>query len=383
MKLWWSAVASLLFWSGCQSDTKATPTHQLKALNILAHEKEEAKKTSFVPSPTSAIPQGSWQTTSMPPLEKSQFLPVIDGGGHYYAVLQQSPNEALATGEARLTLLGDSLILQRDIEKAALPKEFSSWSDQSVRLFSAGGPLCEAKVESFALVGQVSGELFSEEVLALKDHPETISTLTKSAWKATQEGQGAQYLTAKLSFSSGCAGARFARLSSLPLPTQALASPTTGLLAKDAIRTFRALPEYKVVQRSYGAQVGIFTKTSPTKAWDTLDGTKPKVSVFQVGSSAPLVWVSAATAYYGCDGALYSLDAAFSLQSNVKENLLVPISTGTPSGELISPLAAIDVDLDGNPELLTEEGLWRLQGGKFQEWVTLSTPSFGESYCGE
>ena len=60
---------------------------------------------------------------------------------------------------------------------------------------------------------------------------------------------------------------------------------------------------------------------------------------------------------------------------------LTPLSVGTPSGERISPIAALDVDLDGTLELLTEDGLWRLQDGKFQEWVSLGTDSFGGAYC--
>ena len=377
MKSCW-AVAGLMFWSGCHStpNAKPTPQHQLKSIDALTQE-----KTSQSTTPTLPASLGSWYTTGMPALDKSQFMPLFDGGGHYHAVLQSAPNETLATGEPRLTLLGESLVVQRELKQSAIPAEYSAWVGQSLRLFSAEQPLCEAKIESLALVGRVSGELFAEEVSQLKAHPETFSKLAKNAWKATEEGQGPQYLTAVLSFAPGCGGARFARLASLPNPTQTTAAVTTGTLSKEAIRKFRELSEYKTVQRSYRAQLGIFGNSSPTKPWDSLDGTLPKVSVFQL-EGAPLVWVSAATAYYGCDGALFSLDAAFSLQ-NTNESLLAPFSAGAPSGELISPLAALDVDLDGTQELLTEEGLWRLQGGKFQEWVSLGTPSFGEAYCGE
>ena len=377
MKSCW-AVAGLMFWSGCHStpNAKPTPQHQLKSIDALTQE-----KTSQSTTPTLPASLGSWYTTGMPALDKSQFMPLFDGGGHYHAVLQSAPNETLATGEPRLTLLGESLVVQRELKQSAIPAEYSAWVGQSLRLFSAEQPLCEAKIESLALVGRVSGELFAEEVSQLNAHPETFSKLAKNAWKATEEGQGPQYLTAVLSFAPGCGGARFARLASLPNPTQTTAAVTTGTLSKEAIRKFRELSEYKTVQRSYRAQLGIFGNSSPTKPWDSLDGTLPKVSVFQL-EGAPLVWVSAATAYYGCDGALFSLDAAFSLQ-NTNESLLAPFSAGAPSGELISPLAALDVDLDGTQELLTEEGLWRLQGGKFQEWVSLGTPSFGEAYCGE
>ena len=392
MKSCW-VVAGLMFWSGCHStpNTKATP--QLKSLKTLANEEKALQNNLLTVLPatltqkTSAL-LGVWYTTGMPALDKSQFMPLFDGGGHYHAVLQSAPdkqnafNEAIATGEPRLTLLGESLVLQRELKQGSIPAEYSAWVGQSLRLFSAEQPLCEAKVESLALVGRVSSELFAEEVSQLKDHPENLSKLAKSAWKATEEGQGPQYLTAVLSFSPNCGGARFARLAELPNPTQTPPASTNGTLSKEAIRKFRDLPEYKTVQRSYRAQLDIFGKTPSDKPWDGLDGTHPSVSVFQVEGSAPLVWVSAATAYYGCDGPLFSLDAAFSLQ-NTSENLLATFSAGTPSGELISPLAMLDVDLDGTQELLTEDGLWRLQGGKFQEWVSLDTLSFGEAYCGE
>jgi hypothetical protein len=383
MKSCW-AVAGLLFWSGCHSasNTKPTPKHQLKSIDVLIKE-ERASQHTALPSLTALSgPLGAWYTTGMPALDKSQFMPLFDGGGNYHAVLQHTPDEGLATGDPRLTLLGESLVMQRDLKQGSIPAEYSAWVGQSLRLFSAEQPLCEVKVESLALVGLVSNELFAEEVSQLKDHPETFSTLAKSAWKATEEGQGPQYLTAVLSFAPGCGGARFARLASLPNPTQIRATPTTGTLSKEAIHRFRELSEYKAVQRSYRAQSKLFSNDSPTKPWDSLDDTLPKVSVFQLEGSAPMVWVSAATAYYGCDGALFSLDAAFSLQ-NTSENLLAPFSAGIPSGELISPLAALDVDLDGSQELLTGEGLWRLQGGKFQEWVSLGTPNFSEAYCGE
>ena len=378
MKSCW-AVAGLMLWSGCHTTPNANPLpeHQLKPVSVLFSVTPPQK----TPPPAPA-PMGAWHTAGMPTLEKSQFMPLIESGGHYHAVLQTSPDEALATGEPRLTILGDSLVLQRNLKAASLPAEYAAWVGQSLRLFSAEQPRCEAKVESLALLGRVSAELFAEEVSQLKAHPEGTAKLAKEAWKATEEGQGPQYLTAVLSFVPGCGEARFARLASLPNPSQALAATTTGSLSKEAIRRFRELAEYKAVQRAYRAQLGIFGKSAPTKPWDSLDGTRPSVSVFQTEDTAPLVWVSAATAYYGCDGALFSLDAAFSLQ-NTREDLLTPFSAGTPSGELLTPLAALDVDADGVVELLTEDGLWRLQGGKFQEWVSLQTPTFAEAYCGE
>jgi hypothetical protein len=377
MKSCW--LVGFMIWSGCQStpNTKTTSQHQLKPITLLASPEKASPK---VPQAIS-IPIGIWHAAGMPALEKSQFMPLIEGGGRYHAVLQTSPDEALATGEPRLILLGELLVLQRKLNQATIPAEYSSWVGQSLRLFDTEKPLCEAKVESLALVGRVPSEIFSEEISQFKDSPGDLSKLTQNAWKATEDGQGLQYLTAVLTFTPNCEGALFARLASLPNPAQTLAAPTTGTLSKEAIRKFRDLPEYKAVQRSYRAQLGIFGNSSPTRPWDSLDGTRPEVSVFQVGST-PLVWVSAATAYYGCDGALFSLDAAFTLQSN-DEHPLLTFSAGTPSSELISPLAALDVDLDGTQELLTKEGLWRLQGGKFQEWVSLGAPSFAETYCSE
>jgi hypothetical protein len=364
-------IAGLLMWSGCESTSIATvaPVARLSAITTTPQ-----KATTQA----NIKPAGAWNYNGLPGLEKSQFLPVIEATSASFAVLQHNPNPALFAGDPFVARLSEeTLILQREVTSNLLPREISAWSKNSLTLFNAEAAICEAAIESFVVVGRVSGDTFAEEIVEAKAAPQKLPELAKQAWAALEERPDQTYLAAKLSSNNNCGGALFARSSELPRPAQAPAIKTSGSLQKEAIRNFRALGSYKAVQRAYRA--GQKTFATHSSLWDGLDGASPIVSVFHVPGASPLVWVSAASGYYGCDGAIYTLEATFSLSSS--EHALTPISGGEPSEPLISPIGAIDIDGDGALELLTEDGLYRLHNGIYQEWVTLRTPTFEEEFC--
>jgi len=207
------------------------------------------------------------------------------------------------------------------------------------------GPLCEATISGFEQARRVVPHFTSPDENGNEVHF-SDAEIAREAW---DEGEDSDLLLGVTNGGPGCKGATWARLQSLPTPD--VWSPTRAErpLAQRALREFRKLAGWKTLQTD-------FLSPDPEEPphvgrWDEHQNTHPKV--MRLGS---LVYVSA-QAGDDCGDFGGSLWAIWELVGDK----LVP--RNAPLGnDAIEPAAAVDVDGDGIPEILFDEGLVRRSG---------------------
>jgi hypothetical protein len=257
------------------------------------------------------------------------FLYVVDGQLVLSTEVEDAweagaPHAVPATGRATIRV-------HRPVRIAKLPKALAAWSGRTVRLFDARGARCEAVVGALELVGRAS------------DAADGGSA--KELWESTSH-----LLTAKLAPTTPCTGVLWARLASLPAPTMVIAEAATPELEKEAQAHFRAHAAYAGLQQDFVAYRARH-KSLPAR-WDKAIGTPMQVVTMPLPSGERLVSVTASGGIADDEGCGGGFDAQLWLLWRVGADGVWRPANRVNAGLTLVPIALVDVDGDGAPELL-------------------------------
>jgi hypothetical protein len=175
----------------------------------------------------------------------------------------------------------------------------------------------------------------------------------------------------------GCEGAAWARAASLPAPAIVTGREPDAEMRAAALKKFRALPEWKTIQKSYLEQ-----PAKDVKTWEDFPDGKSAVEVVAfdvIIGGRPVTYVSVSAAVFqGCGDFAGDLWALWEIRNKAwtLEN--------TPGSGTVRPAAFVDTDGDGVPEILfdggeagdlgTERGRVKLRDGKYDDVEKLAWP---------
>jgi hypothetical protein len=252
------------------------------------------------------------------PLPFDQFAYVVDGA----VVIDVAPEDAWARGKLRVVSKGNPLVVRRAAEP---PRAKRGLAGKRMRLFSLEGPVCEATLaDRYAIVAREADTDGPDEAFEL----------------------GQKVLVAELSDPSGdCKGARFARSAALPAP--AISGVTAGALPEAVLAAYRALPAWKDLQKTWRADPAAREHGAP-REWDGGDKVRELWSL-RAGTRT-LVGVRSFTGF-SCGEFGGGLWALFELDEKGTPTLRFD-GTREETLELLKPHHAVDLDGDGEPELL-------------------------------
>jgi hypothetical protein len=295
-------------------------------------------------------------------LSSSAFSHAIEGGGRYWVVLDREPDASLIRGEPELIAARPHLLVRADAVEGSLPASILGWRGRAVRLHDDHGALCSGIVTGFAMVGRLwphdwDGSFDEEEA----EH----RPLTGEIWQLATPVLAGEVLPS----AGRCTGARWARATDEPEPRLAAIRPASPRLADSALSAFRRLGSYAQIEHDYLEPEG-GDPVSRSVPWESYDEATPSIVLVDDGSASPLVVVSA-SAGAPCGGFSGQLTAVFRLDG--KTGRLEWLGDLT---EHVVPDGASDLDGDGVPELLFDEGLLHLEAGKATRDL-LGVPFYG------
>ena len=251
--------------------------------------------------------------------ERARFLWVVEGEG---VQLTEEPEWSWGHDSGRAdTHTGDGYV-RRDVSVEDLPAEHARWLGRAVRLFDLDGKQCQAKVTGFRLVGraQLDDDTIKEvKRLGKRDGAERL-------WEIAG-GQG----HALVATVDNLCATRWARDAALGVPEIVTAEKADPALRKQTLAKLKALHTCK-------EEVGL------------CDAENVSVVLFHLrcgGKKATLVW-AVVNGHSSCDsnGFAYSW---WLEDGGLKAAAHEP-------GPEVSPSAAVDLDGDGRPELLFQDG---------------------------
>lgn len=347
-----------------------------------AHTRQEAKAAEAValsvPSAQAPTPGGlsEVETTGMPPLPLGLFTFVISDEGGYHLVLREEVEAQWIGGPPRTLSSGDPLVVQREVNVSQLPPELAAWQNQRVDLYSIAGPLCETTITGFSLLGRLGYAWFEERP--------TKTDPAIDLWSQSKEN-GQQLLVANIAIpEEECPGASWARLSALPEPQIIEAFPVGGDFAEKAVKAFRKLPAYKKIQAEYQSLLNAMGEFNEKSLWDEMEGSYPEVWIMRTDLGPTLVWISAETGVFDCDGPMFRLKAAFTTGSDLTHPRFSLLGVLHPEDALsfIGPYAAINLEGGSNWAFLGEGELLHRQGKLYRDWAYLEDPTIPpDGYC--
>ncbi len=229
------------------------------------------------------------------------------------------------------------------VRRAVTPTDdMKTWIGQKVAVYGAGGARCEGTIDSVEIVGRFVPHFGEVQIWdgTLGEGPRlNDGEVAANVWSSTMIDK---QVVGRVPACTGD-GVAFARDASRP----GLAFFAAGAsdMADRALAEARKLSGWKAVAAS--------AKDYPevnAQAWDTYDGARPAVSVWQGGDRTIIQVVSAAG--IGCG----SFGGAFGALFEVKGDALV-LLTSPEGGPTEAIEGIVDVDGDGELELLIDEGL--------------------------
>jgi ketosteroid isomerase-like protein len=277
------------------------------------------------------------------------FLIDLGAGQGRGVVLSTAPDEAWASGAPRLLREdGGVRVVSRAVDAERLPPELRRWRGQAVRLLTdRGGPGCEGTVRGFRVVTQVVPHFGMAQ--EWQEKGAAPAEIAKEVWGL---GQEARVLVGDVETSGkGCERATWARPAGLPVPVMAAPEEPDAALRAAALAAFRKLPEHGAHQKAYDE---FWRESKPAgkkpRYWDQHEGGAPTVKVLRLGQ-VTLVTVQAQE-MVSCAEFMASLWAVFRVEG---KGLKLRQEGETP--QTITPRAIVDLDGDGDPEVLMDVDL--------------------------
>jgi hypothetical protein len=270
----------------------------------------------------------------------AQFLPVAG----CQVVLATPVQDDWATGASRARpgeYGGMPNAIVRDLAEARLPGQLAAWRGARVKLFDLKGPLGEATIQDLAVLDR-----FDEA--AGDDRGD-------SGWVVVDSALVGQL---KADEPGACARARWARPAAAPAPQIMPARPARGALRAAALRAFRALPDSRRLDaesrrwmRDHGGPPR-FDLAMPWYGREvTINILPPSVQ------GAPTLVAGAARTRGLCnepEGSLWALWEVVSPKRPGDPPALV-LRSRPQDGLYLVPAATVDVNGDGDPEILYQD----------------------------
>ena len=239
-----------------------------------------------------------------------------------YAILDDAPDEAWATGAPRIEDDGDPVITSK--RATGLPAELAAFVGKKLIVQSAGAEKCTATVKELRIVGAVVPHFGTRQ--EWRDEKTSARKRADEAWELSGKMLGALL--------DGCTNTETAFARGADRPPLSLVLPQKGddELRAAAIAQLRKLTSWRALQKDYASQ-------GKKGKWDE-KATDAEVDVDRWDlPGRPLVTVSA-HAFDGCAGFGGEVFAVYALSSSGKLEL-----RGEPGA--LRPTAA--VLLDGTP----------------------------------
>jgi hypothetical protein len=270
------------------------------------------------------------RVASPPPTPKDdRFRFVVSGA----VLLSESPDLEWGTGP--ITYVGgEPAVAARRVDARKLPRDLARWRGRPVRLVTADGVTCDAKVTGFRLLSR------SIPHFSVRQRWNTVprSVAAPEAWAS-----GNKILVADTD--EPCERALWAQAAGEPAPAVDDGVRADEPLAKRALAELRKSADWKRIQKSYLEE----SPSADVTRWDELKDAKVDVRQFRAlraGKEIQLVSV-ALTLWPGCNEFGADLWGLF----EERDGTLIPRNTpGTLQGY---PISVVDSDGDGNSELLT------------------------------
>lgn len=285
-------------------------------------------------------------------------------------VLSTTPDEAWASGAPRLVRDdGGVRVAARQVDPERLPPELRRWRGQPVRLLSdKAGPGCEGTVRGFRLLTQVVPHFGVAQ--AWQEKGAGPAEIAKEVWDL---GQEARVLVGDVDTSGKCERATWARPAGLKVPAIAAPEEPDAALRAAALAAFRKLPEHGAHQKAYDE---FWRESKPAgkkpRTWDQHEGGAPQVKVLRLGQ-VTLVTVQAQEVV-SCAEFMASLWAVFRVEG---KGLKLRQAAETP--QTITPRAIVDLDGDGDPEVLMDVDLG--QGVQRKDEIQTVVASYQDCPC--
>jgi hypothetical protein len=225
--------------------------------------------------------------------DPTEFAHVVVEQGTAYVVLSAEPDEAhWAKGAPRLVANASPVVIQRDVDRAALPKSMTRHLGRGMRLAGPSGEVCRGTLGAPTILGRVEPHFGErqrwggEEIDGVMTPPWSEERIAEEAWSMSA---GGQVLVAELVDASGdCRDALFARALDLPvLATSAARRPSATLSAR-AKAELRKLPAYGALEEAYRKS----TVATPSLRWTETEDAIVDVHEFST-DMATFVWLSA------------------------------------------------------------------------------------------
>lgn len=304
------------------------------------------------------------KSAALPPAAAERFAWTVDGN----IVLDDSPGDI---GRGKIDMDSGAITsLTRAVDPKLLPAEVAAWKGRKVTAFSLDGQRCDGVVKGFRLIGKVTPHFSMQQ--EWRDKAE--SKAAREAWELASK--------VLVGVIEGCDGAAWARAASLPAPSIVTGREPDDEVRAGALKKFRALPEWKTIQKSYLEQ-----PVKGVATWEEYPDGKPAVEVvaFDVSMGGkPVTYVSvSAVVSQGCADFAGDLWALWALRRD-KGGKVKWTLENTPGSGTVRPAAFVDTDGDGVPEILfdggeagdlgTERGRVKLRDGKYDDVEKLAWP---------
>jgi hypothetical protein len=283
-------------------------------------------------------------------------------------VLSPAASADWAQGPARA--VRRAAVARRDVQEAKLPEPLKAWKGRKVALYGPQGKVCEGAVTGLALLaeavphfGVVQGWNGEQGEPKLTD-----DQTAEEIWRlAADRGRR---LVGLLDVDAGrCAGARFGRDAARSAPAVYRANPADGPLGATALAAFRALPAYQSVAKQFRAD-------GKAGDWETYSGGKPTIITYVHPDAGTRYVLLHAEAGSGCGDFRGELWAIWQVTGPLAKPTLVLLSGAERPGEGFVPAVAVDLDGDGQPELVSPHRLLRREGKGYRTAVNLEPPFF-------
>ena len=283
-------------------------------------------------------------------------------------VLSPTASADWAQGPARA--VRRAAVARRDVLEEKLPEPLKAWKGRKVALYGPQGKVCEGAVTGLALLaeavphfGIVQGWNGEQGERKLTD-----DQTAEEIWRlAADRGRR---LVGLLDVDAGkCAGARFGRDAARSAPAVYRANPADGPLGATALAAFRALPAYQAVTRQFRSE-------GKAGDWETYSGGKPTIITYVHPDAGTRYVLLHAEAGSGCGDFRGELWAIWQVTGPLAKPTLVLLSGAERPGEGFVPTVAVDLDGDGQPELVSPHRLLRREGQGYRTAVNIEPPFF-------
>ena len=248
------------------------------------------------------------------------------------------------------------------VRRALTPSDdIKAWVGRKVAVYDALGARCEGTIDSVDIIGRFVphfGEVQRWDGV-LGDGPRmSDAAVAASVWGSSMV---AKQVVGRVPACRGESVA-FARDAAQPAPT--FFAPGMSDKGAQALAEARKLSGWKAI----AASAKDYPEVDP-QAWDTYDGARPSVTVWQGGERTLIQVVS--DAGIGCG----NFGDAFGAVFEVKGDALV-LLTSPDGGPIESIRGVVDLDGDGEVELLIDEGLVQKAGPIWRATRDNQPPNF-------